>query len=143
MLDILQSINEVAWVVGNLLIAYIAIGVIVFVISYFIFFDPRATTAGKLIFRFFVSLVGIVMLIFVGTYIDPAADRMWLVLPPDVDDWRPLLRVLIYGYVAYTVTSLAILLAIRKWRPAKVHSQRDLDIVKLRNTSEIPIIRPE
>jgi hypothetical protein len=142
-MDWLHFINNFAWVAGNILVAYTAFAIVVFVIGYYVLFDPRATTAGKFIFRFMLSLVGVIILVFIGTYVDPSPNRDWSFLPPDVKSWRPILRFLIYGYVAFTITSLAVLLAIRKWRPNKVKSAQDRDLVELRHTKEIPVIHQE
>lgn len=135
-----HAINNFAWVAGNILVAYTAFAIVVFVIGYYVLFDPRATTAGKFIFRFMLSLVGVIILVFIGTYVDPSPNRGWSFLPPDVSSWRPILRFLIYGYVAFTITSLAILLGIRKWRPNRVKSAYDRDLVEPRHTKEIPIV---
>lgn len=140
---IFDLVNNFAWVAGNILVAYTAFAIIVFVIAYYVLFDPKATTAGKFIFRFMLSLVGVIVLVFIGTYIDPSPNRGWAVLPPDVTTWRPVLRLLIYGYVAFTITSLAYLLAIRKWRPNTVKSDQDRDLVEPRHTKENPIIPSE
>ena len=137
---IFHFINSFAWVAGNILVAYIAIAIVVFVIGYYVLFDPKATTAGKFIFRFMLSLVGVILLVFIGTYVDPSPNRQWSVLPPDINSWRPILRLLIYGYVAFTITSLAVLLWVRKWRPGRVKSAQDRGLVEPRHTKEIPIV---
>lgn len=141
MLDVMKTINEYAWIIGNLLVSYTAVTILAFVIMYAILFDPRATIAGKFIFRFMLSLVGITVLVFIGTFIDPSHDREWYNLPADVEAWRPLLRVVIYGYVAYTITSLSCLLVIRKWYPRGLKNQQDLSLVVPRHTTEIPIVK--
>lgn len=142
MIDFLVNvINPTAWVIGNLFVAYDAIAVLVFVVGYFIIYDPNTTTAGKFIFRFFLSLLGLIILVFVGTYVDPAGDRSWIDMPKDVDAWRPLFRILVYGYIGFSMTSLAILLVIRKWWPQKIRTSEDL--VKPRHEmNEITIIKP-
>ena len=140
--DLLQIINPIAWVIGNLLIAYVAFAVLVFVISYYILFDPRATTAGKLIFRFFLSLVGIIALVFIGTWIDPVNNQSWLEIPSSIDLWRPVFRVIVYGYVSFTLTSLAVLLARRKWWPKSIKTAPDQQLVQPRHdTSDIPTVK--
>lgn len=140
MIEFIESINEWAWVTSHVLLVYISMLLIVFVTAYYILFDPRATTAGKMIFRFMVSLVGVVGLIFVGVFIDPSVDRSWYTYPVDVAWWRPVSRLLIYIYVAYTITSLAILLAVRKWWPEKVKSvPDDTDLVKVRHPMTGPL----
>jgi hypothetical protein len=138
--DFFLFVNSFAWVAGSILVAYIAVAIVVFVIGYYVLFDPGATTAGKLIFRFMLSLVGVIILVFIGTYIDPSPNREWSFLPPDVTSWRPLLRFLIYGYVAFTITSLGVLLALRKWKPNRIKSAPDINLVKLRHTNDIPTV---
>jgi hypothetical protein len=138
----LDVINTIAWVGANILIAYIATAVVLFVVMYYVFFDPKATTAGRMIFRFMLSLVGVTGLVFIGIFIDPAGSRSPFSTPHDVEVWRPLLRLTIYGYVAFTITTLAIALIMRKWFPHKVKKSSDLALVKPRHdTEEIPIIK--
>lgn len=114
------DVNAVAWVVTNLLVAYIAVIVVVFVLGYYILFNPKVTTAGQYIFRFFVSLVVLNVLMFITLFVDPSQGRVWSEYPDDVMPWRPLLRLAGYTYVAFTVTSLAVLLVVRKWFPHKL-----------------------
>lgn len=130
----LEELNVFSWVAANILIAYIAVVLVIFVIAYVVLFDPRATTAGRYIFRFFVSLVGVIGLIFISTFIDPAPHRVWDEHPDDVLWWRPLIRVAVYFYVAYTVTGLALLLALRKFKPQWLRTVHDRELVKPRNT---------
>lgn len=137
----LDVINSIAWIGANVLIAYIALLVVLFVLMYYIFFDPTATTAGRMIFRFMVSIVGVIGLVFVGIFVDPSAGRAWFEFPGDAAPWRPIFRLVIYAYVAFTITSLAVSLILRKWFPHKVKKKSDLALVKPRHdTSDIPII---
>ena len=137
----MDVINSFAWVGANLLIAYIAVVVILFVLMYYVFFDPKATTAGSMIFRFMLSLFGVVSLVFVGIFVDPSVGRSWLAFPGDTTFWRPLLRFGIYAYMSYTITTLAVSLVMRKWFPHKVKKKSDLALVKPRHdTRDIPII---
>lgn len=137
-----EVINPVAWVVANMVLAYIAFALVVFVVMYYALFDPQATTGGKLIFRFMISLVGLIGLLFLGIFVDPAPDREWFSYPGDyVEWWRPVLRLFIYGYVAFTITSLAVLLVKRKWFPSRIEAIAPQPLVKVRHeTSEIPIV---
>lgn len=109
--------NSYAWIFSNLLIAYIGVVLIIFVVGYWLLFDPKATTGGRLIFRFAVSLVGVIGLVFVSLFVNPASGRAWDEYPGDLFWWRPVVRLIVYSYVAYTITSLTILLGIRKWKP--------------------------
>lgn len=142
-MDILNIINSVAWVASNVLIAYISVVVIAFVAGYYTLFDPSATTAGKFIFRFMLSLAGLASLLTVATFIDPSHNRIWHDYPDDIASWRPIIRFAVYSYISFTITSLAILLLVRKWWPQKIKSSPDLDLIKLRHTTEIPTIKPE
>jgi hypothetical protein len=128
----LESVNSVSWVASNILVAYISIVLVAFVIFYFTQFDPKATTAGRFIFRFIVSLVGVIGLVFIGSFVDPVQGRAWFQYPGDVVFWRPLLRLIVYGYVAYAVTALQILLVIRKWWPQRLRTSIDRELVKTR-----------
>lgn len=128
----LSQLNAFAWVASNALVAYIAVLLVIFVVAYYVFFDPNATTAGKYIFRFFVSLFGVIGLIFISLFVDPRLGREWTVYPGDVLWWRPLVRLIAYSYVAFTITSLSILLAFRKWKPSWLRTSLDQEMVKLR-----------
>lgn len=129
----LNQINAIAWVFSNVLVAYIAAILLVFLVCYYVLFDPSATTAGQMIFRFMLSLVGIVGLVVVGTFIDPTRAKDWTHYPGDVAQWRPLVRLVVYSFVAYTITSLSYALVIRKWKPHRVRKASDLDLVKPRH----------
>ena len=136
--EITTPLNAFAWVVSNVLLAYSAGVLVLFLIAYFYFFDPRATTGGRLIFQFMLSLVGIISLNIIGIFINPTSNSSWYVFPDGVEPWRPTVRLIVYGFVAYAVTSLAILLILRKWFPQKVKKASDIQL-KVR-TSEITTI---
>jgi hypothetical protein len=136
-----EFINSLMMVAGRILVGYISFAIVVFVIAYYILFDPRATTAGKFIFRFMLSLVGVILLSFVGTFISPATSGYnRSIPPPDVFSWITLLRIIVYGYVAFAITSLAVLLAIYRWWPTRIKN-KNLAFVEPRSTKDIPIIR--
>ena len=139
--NVVNSVNTVAWVLGNVVLAYTEFALIAFLIAYYTIFDPSATTGGRLIFRFMLSLAGVIVLVFVGIFVDPSPNQAWFIFPEDsVEWWRPILRLAIYGFVAYSISSLAWLLAVRKWWPHKVKKASDINLVKVRHTSEIPIV---
>lgn len=139
--EITHPINAIAWVVSNVLLAYSAGALVLFLGAYFYFFDPRATTGGRLIFQFMLSLVGVISLNVIGIFINPTANNTWLSYPEGVEPWRPVVRLIVYGFVAYAVTSLAVLLILRKWFPDKVKKASDIKL-KVR-TSEITTITEE
>lgn len=136
--SITLPLNTFAWVASNLLLGYSAGVLVVFIMAYFYYFDPRATTGGRLIFQFMLSLVGIISLNVIGIFVNPTANNIWYNLPVDVEPWRPIVRLIIYGFVAYAITSLAVLLILRKWFPERVKKASDINL-KVR-TSENPII---
>jgi hypothetical protein len=135
--------NELAWITSNLLIGYIAVALIIFAVGYYVLFDPKATTAGKLVFRFALSLVGVIGLICIGIFVDPSAGSAWFEFPGDIIWWRPTLRLAVYAYVAYTITSLAVLLGIRKWRPDWVTTSANRNLVVPRHTRDIDTVSQE
>jgi len=134
-----EFVNSLMMVTGRILVGYISFAIVVFVIAYYILFDPSTTTAGKFIFRFMLSLVGVILLSFVGTFIDPlASSYVRPIPPPDVFSWSTLLRIVVYGYVAFATTSLAVLLAAYRWWPDRIKTK--MSILEPRNTKDIPII---
>lgn len=133
-MDPLTAINTAAWVTANVLVAYITVVLLIFVVGYYLLFDPKATTAGRYVFRFMVSLLGIAILIFIGQFLDPAPGREWNVYPgEEVLFWRPIVRFFVYFYIAYTITALAALLAIRKWWPHLVTTALDRESLHVRS----------
>lgn len=132
----MYALNSFEWILSNILVAYIAFALIVFVIGYYTLFDPKATTAGRFIFRFAISLIGVIALVFIGVFVDPVSQYWWQ-FPPDVLWWRPIVRLAGYGYVAYAITSLAVLLVVRKWYPEKLRTALDRQIVKTRKEETI------
>lgn len=141
-MEIFELFNPIAWIVANCILAYISFSLLLFVIMYYVLFDPKATTGGKFIFRFMVSLVGMTGIIFLGIYVDPAPAREWFLYPEGILWWRPALRLFVYGYVAFTITSLASLLVKRKWFPRSIDTAPSSLEVKVRHeTSDIPIVK--
>lgn len=118
--DFLGGFSAFAWIAANLLLAYITGVLLLFVVMYYIWYDPRATTAGRFVFRFMVSLLGIMALVYIGSWLDPAPGRAWNEYPGDVLWWRPALRLIVYLYVAFSISALAVVLALRKFWPHKL-----------------------
>ena len=121
----IDAINTILWVASNIMVGYIALALIVFVAAYPIFFDPGATTAGRLILRFGTSLVGVIGLVAISVFIDPREGSLWFEYPAGIAAWRPVVRFVAYGYVSYAVTSLVVLLWLRKYRPRFVQTAPD------------------
>lgn len=133
MSDLFNSYNTVAWILSNLLIIYIGFVLVLFVIGYAAVFDPRSTTGGRLIFQFTASLIGVIGIIFIGVFVNPQMNRLWWNYANDIFWWRPTLRLLVFGYVGYTITSLVILLAKRRFFPERV---------KLDHPDETTLVKP-
>jgi len=125
--------NSFAWITANILVLYISIALVVFVFVYAILFNPKVTMGGQLIFRFMVSLIGVVGLVCISIYFDPLVGRGWNQYPGDVLWWRPLVRMVIYGYVAYSTTKLISYLIKRRFFPHKLRKTVDAEtLVKTR-----------
>lgn len=125
----LNQLNAIAWVASNITIIYVGIALIIFTVCYAVLFDPRATTGGKFIFRFALSLLGVVGLIFVGIFVNPAQGRSWFEYSGDTLWWRPTVRLIVYAFVAFAITNLTRFLWIRKFQPGKLRTAKDLDLV--------------
>ena len=140
--NFLDWINPTLWVFSNLVLIYIGSALIAFVILYQAWFDPKATTGGKMIFRFAWSLILVVAVIDVGIFIDPRQDLPWYEYPRDTIWWRPIIRAAAYSYVSYTISALILFLWKRKFRPEKLKTAPDRLLVKPRHdTAEIPTIK--
>ncbi len=128
-----EAFNSFLWVLSNFLVLYIGLMLVVFLTLYYALFDPRATTAGRFLYRFALSLLGVIALVFISLYLDPAPGRGVMEYPGDVFWWRPALRFVAYLGVAYTVTALNVLLVIRKYFPHMLRTAQDRELVKPRH----------
>lgn len=129
--DWLTEINAVLLVSSNVLVGYITLAVYVFIIGYYALFNPRATTAGRLLFNLLVSLAFVMTLVFIGVFIDNRPDEDWLSFRGDTLWWRPSLRIMGYGFLAYTVTALIVFLVKVKWFPHLLKTPRDEELIRL------------
>ena len=140
--DFLEWLDPIFWVIANLGLIYIGVLLLAFTVLYPTLFDPSATTGGKMIFRFVLSLSMVVALIVVGIFIDPRHDIPWYEYPGDTIWWRPTIRLAVYTYISYTITSLVIFLWKRKFYPQKLKRAPDKELVKPRHdTAEVPTIK--
>lgn len=136
MLDWLIEINTVLWVMSNALVGYIALASVLFVVGYLILFDPLTTTAGKIVFRLMVSLAGVMVLVVIGVFLDNRPDQDWLTFHGDTLWWRPGVRLIVYGYLAYATTTLLSFLMVIKWFPSRLKTPRDKELIHLRNEGD-------
>lgn len=132
----LLAFNSFLWVLSNFLVAYIGLMLVVFLVGYYVLFDPRATTAGRFLYRFALSLLGVILLVFISVFLDPVPGHGVFEYPGDVLWWRPALRFAAYLGVAYTVTALTVLLAVRKWWPHLLRTALDRELVKPRHDNK-------
>ena len=140
--DFIEWFNPTFWVVANLTLIYTCVLLLVFTILYPTLFDPSATTGGKMIFRFSLSLSMVVAVIVAGIFIDPRHDLPWYTYSGDTLWWRPTVRLGAYLYVAYTITDLVRFLWKRKFHPEMIKRTPDKELVKPRhNTAEVPTIK--
>lgn len=99
-----EHVNPALWVVSNLMIVYAGVALIVWVILYGLLFKWNSTPAGADVFWFTLSLAGLVLLVFVGVFLNP--QQPWYSPPTELLVWRPFLRYLVYLGIAITVTRL-------------------------------------
>ena len=135
--DWLTEINAVLWVSSNALVGYITLAVYVFIIGYYALFNPRVTTAGRLLFNLLVSLTFVMTLVFIGVFIDNRPDEDWLSFRVDTLWWQPSLRIMGYGFLAYTVTAMIVFLVKVKWFPHLLKTSRDKELIRLRHERAI------
>lgn len=131
--DWLTEINAIFWVSSNALVGYITFATYIFLVAYYIMFNPRATTAGRLLFRLLFALGGVMTLVFIGVFIDNRPDEDWLTFPGDTIWWRPVLRIFGYAFLACAVTALIKFMITVKWFPHKLKTPRDKELIRLRN----------
>jgi hypothetical protein len=117
-MDILLGLNTVLWVVGNVVALSIFLSALLFAIVYPILFNPSLTTAGKLIWRAIFSVGGFGLLAVIGIFIDGRVP--WNEMPDDVDPLRPVVRFIVFGFIAYSYASLVGLLVLRRFFPGKI-----------------------
>jgi len=117
-MEFLLGLNHVLWVTGNLVSLTIFISAMIFAVAYPILFKFEQTTAGKLIWRSIFSVGGFGLLAVIGTFIDGRVN--WTEIPPDIEWWRPLVRMVVYGVISYTYASLVALLVLRRFFPHKL-----------------------
>ena len=130
--DWLNEINTIFWVSSNALVGYITIALYVFLVAYFVMFNPRKTTAGRLLFRLLFALGGVMTLVFVSVFIDNRPDEDWLTFPGDTLWWRPTLRIFGYLFLAYAVTALISFMVKVRWFPHRLKTPRDKELLRLR-----------
>jgi hypothetical protein len=139
-MDWLTPIITVLWIISNVLIVYNAVALLVFTVMYRLLFNPKATTAGRYIFRFFLSLLGVFAIVFVGVFVEPSYSRDWWEMPADLSLWRSSARVVVYGYVTFTISALFVTLLLRKWWPHKIKTAIDKELLVPRKTGPIDIL---
>ena len=115
-------LNEILWNIGNLTILVIFIAATAFAVIYPILFDVKATTGGFFIWQAIASVAAIGFLIVIGLYVD-TDDTAW---------WRPALRLIVYGLVAWTFIRLVYLLIVRRFRPEKLKTRPDENTLSIR-----------
>lgn len=116
--DGLSILNDVLWVAGNIVGLLIFFAATAFSILYWVWFDPRLTTAGRLIHQAILSVAGFGLLTVLGIFINGATD--WFDRPGYVEWWRPFVRFAIYALIAYTFSRLVRLLYLRKFHPERI-----------------------
>lgn len=113
-----MDINTVFWVAANYagLVVFIASGL--FTILYIIFWNPRVTTAGWLIWSAFLAITLFGLNQVLGVWVDGRTSVYEL--PTDVAWWRPVVRLIAMGVVAYTFARLVTFVVVRRFWPDRV-----------------------
>lgn len=111
-------VNQILWVAGNVVGLLIFVSALIFSVAYPLLFKFRETTAGPKIWQAILSTAGFGLLAFLGIFVDGRVPA-WE-LPMDVAWWRPLVRLIVYGFIGYSYGSLVWLLVVRRWFPKKI-----------------------
>ncbi len=101
---LIEYINPALWIVANLQLVYLSGALVAWVAGYGLGFRWWTTPAGRQVFAFTASLLGVVGLVFIGTFVNP--QRPWWEAPPEVFEWRPILRYAVYLAVSITLTRM-------------------------------------
>lgn len=117
--DWFDGVLVALWVLGNLVVLSVFLSASLFAILYPIFWDWRHwTTAGTRIWRAILSVAGLGLLIVIGLFLDGSVE--WWQMPSNVSGWRVLLRLVVYGLIAYSFADLVKTLVIRKFWPERL-----------------------
>lgn len=114
----IDDVNTFLWVTGNLIVLLVFLSAIAFAVTYPILFNPNQTAGGRAIWKAIGSVAGIGLLVVVGLFIDGATS--WTARPEHVELWRSILRLLVYGWVAYSFLDLVRVLIYRRFWPDKL-----------------------
>lgn len=118
-----DEFSTVVWVLGNVIAFLVFAAAAAFSILYPILFKVELTTGGKLIWRAILSTAGFGLLVVIGLFVDGRSE--WTEMPPNVIWWRPLSRLMVYGFIAFTFSSLVALLLRRRFWPKTVVTAPD------------------
>jgi hypothetical protein len=117
-MDWLTGINEIAWVLGNITVLVIFFAALAFGIIYPLFFRYRETAVGIAVWRAVISVAGFGLLAVMAFFIDGRTE--WSMMPQDVSPWRPMVRLLIYGFIGHSFATLVYILLVRRFAPHKI-----------------------
>lgn len=125
--QILEVLNPYFWTAANILVALILVVQIIFVVMYRKVFNPFLTTVGKYIFLFMLSLIIVIGLVFIGIFINPREGYIWWHYPGDIFVWRPIVRFLGFGFTAFAVSALTVVLWLRRYHPERLKIAPETD----------------
>ncbi len=125
----LLEFSTVVWVLGNLVALGIFFSAGTFAVLYPLLFNIRVTTVGPHIWRAILSVAGFGVLAVLGLFVDGRVN--WWEMPTDVAWWRPLLRLAIYGLIAYSFTSLSVVLIMRRFWPHRLKTKPLVDALDI------------
>lgn len=136
-LDIVASrdINPFFWVISNALLVIVSAALTFYVIFYFFWFKWWEHAGGRLIMAFTSSLLGVIFLVLVGLTSNPAGSFAY---PVDTLVWRPFIRMIVYGAVAFTIIRLDVTL-IARYRAA---STLEFAVEPRAGVRSLPLLAP-
>ena len=105
MTDMAESIGGALWIVANLTVVYVQLGVLVW-FGLYLRFDWRRTPAGQDIFVLVAALAALIAQSFVGLFVNPLGRQPWWEAPENLPLWYGILRYAVSLFLAIAVSRI-------------------------------------
>lgn len=127
-------INPILWILSNVFVIFVSLGILFFVIFYGLFLKWWEHAGGRLVMLLMVMFTGVIALVVIGVISNPVG---LLAYPEDVLVWRPAVRVVVYFGVFYAILRLDVTL-VQRYRAGMALG---FDVRPRTDTGPQPIVR--
>lgn len=100
-----ESIGGALWIVANLTVLYVQVGVLAW-FGLYLRFDWRRTPAGQDIFVLVTALAALIAQSFVGLFVNPLGRQPWWEAPAELPLWYGILRYTVSLFLAVAVSRI-------------------------------------